>query len=140
MKTNPETGELTLESGFVLSPLTTLPDFLSTPEGVRAKLLVKNERWSSFRFEEIGETIACTVLFKSDTLESIHLSMADPKFGNRWKEWSEEKELKRKNANDQWLIGKGLVPGKKYNWGSVTSGYDQKAGSSIILIRYQNDR
>jgi hypothetical protein len=138
LKTNPKTGELTLESGLVLSPLLTRSVFLSSPNGARAKRIVDNAPWRSFRFEENEESLAVIVFFKGETLESVQITVTGPELGTSWENWSEEKELKRKRANDQWLIGKGLVPDKIYSWGTVWSGYDRKDGSSSIIIRYQN--
>jgi hypothetical protein len=136
MKPNPKTGELTLPSGTVLSPRLTRSVFLSSAEGKGAEVSVKNEPWCSFRFEDHEDSMGVIVFFKGEILESVHLSINDPRFGTSWEDWSEEKELGRKRANDQWLKSNGLPPGKRYSWGSVWSDYSPKSGYSLIVIQY----
>jgi hypothetical protein len=138
MKPNPKTGELLLPSGTILSPRLTRSVFLSSVEGMQAKVSVKNEPWCSFRFEDHEDSLGIVVFFKGENLESIHFSLSDPKFGNGWEDWSEARELERKQANNQWLKKNDLIPGKRYSWGSVWSDYDPKSGSSMIVVRYGN--
>lgn len=136
MKPNPKTGELVLSSGAILSSRLTRSAFLSSEEGARANVVVKNEPWCSFSFEEREDSWIVVVYFKDEHMESVHLSINDSKYGTGWENWSEEKELERKKAHDRWLRSNGLVPGMQYSWGSVWSDYDPKSGSSMIVIRY----
>lgn len=99
-------------------------------------MVVKNEPWCSFHFEDREDSLGIVVVFRGERLKSVSISIDDPRFGSGWEDWSEKKELERKQANDRWLTGKGLVPGKNYAWGSVWSEYDPKSGSSMIVIRY----
>jgi hypothetical protein len=138
MKADPKTGDLTLASGSILSSRLSRSGFLASPEGRGAKLVVRNDPWCSFRFDEIEESMAIVVYFNQEELESVELSISDPKFGNAWNDWSEAKELQRNKANADWLDGKGLVPGTAYSWGTIWSDYDPKSGSSAISIRYQD--
>ena len=138
MKPNPKTGELSLPDGTVLSPRLTRSVFLSSAEGAQAKVVVKNEPWCSFHFEDREDSLGVVVVFRGERLKSVSISIDDPRFGSGWEDWSEKKELERKQANDRWLTGKGLVPGKNYAWGSVWSEYDPKSGSSMIVIRYSD--
>jgi hypothetical protein len=141
IKPDPKTGELAIPlSGTILSSRLTRSAFLSSIEGSQAKVHVKNEPWCSFRFEESEDLLVVIVQFKDENLESINLSINDPKFGNDWKDWSEQKELGRKQANNNWLASHGFFPGKKYSWGSVWSDYDARSGSSMIVIRYQGQK
>ena len=100
---------------------------------------IRNEPWCSFHFEDREDSLGVVVVFKGEHLESVSLSINHPKFGSSWEEWSEKKELERKQANDQWLTDGGLIPGKNYSWGSVWSEYDPKSGSSMIVIRYSDN-
>lgn len=140
MNPNPKTGELTLPSGMVLSPRLTRSLFLSSVEGKQAEVSVKNEPWCSFRFEDREDLLGVIVFFKGETLESVHLSVNAPRFGTGWEDWSEEKELERKQANNQWPKSHGLTPGKRYSWGSVWSDYSPKSGYSLIVIDYGDRR
>jgi hypothetical protein len=140
MKANLITGEFTLPSGTILSPGITRSTFLLSVEGMTAEVSVRNEPWCSFRFEDLQDSLGVIVFFKGKDLESIHLSINDPKFGTSWEDWSEAKELERKQANDRWLKSNGLLPGKTYSWGSVWSDYSPKTGHSLIVIDYRNGR
>jgi hypothetical protein len=138
MKTNPKTGELILSSGIILSSRLTRSTFLSSAVGARANVEVKNEPWCSFRFEESEDSWIVVVYFKEEQLEAVNLSINDPEYGTGWEDWSEERELDRKQAHDRWLRSNGFVPRNKYSWGSVWSDYDPKSGASMIVIRYQS--
>ena len=139
MKPNPKTGELALASGTILSPQLTRSMFLSSPEGIQAKIHVQNEPWCSYRVDDHEGPLIIVVFFQGERLESISLYMNDPKFGTSWEDWSEKKELERKQAGDDWLKKNGLKAGKNYGWGSLWSDYSPQDGSSNIVIRYGNN-
>ncbi len=136
MKPNPNTGEFILRSGTVISPQLTHSEFLSSVEGSISKVNVKNEPYCSYRFEDNEDSLVMIAYFKGEKLESIHISLLNPEFGTNWSDWSEEKQLNLKQANDSWLMKNDLTPDKQYSWGSVNSAYDQKSGSSHIVIKY----
>lgn len=138
MKPNSETGELTLASGTVLSSVLSRSMFLSSAEGVRAQINVQNEPWCSYRFEDHEDSLIVVVFFKGESLESISLYVDDPRFGTGWNDWSEQKEMERKRAGDEWLKKNELKVGKNYAWGSVWSGYSPQSAASSIVIRYKN--
>lgn len=138
MKPNPKTGELTLASGTILSSHLTRSMFRLSPEALQAKINVQNEPWCSFRFEDHEDSLSITVFFHGERLESVSLYINDPRFGTSWEDWSEQKELERKQAGDEWLKKNGLKPGKNYAWGSVWSDYSPQSGFSDIVIRYGN--
>lgn len=137
MKINPATGELTLQSGLVLSSRLGRTQFLASREGTASTVFVRNEPWCSFRLGESEGNAAVAVFFKAEVFESVQFSVVDPKFGTGWDDWSQEKEMQRKVANDEWRITRGLTPGKKYTWGSVWSGFDPKGGFSSAVVRYE---
>ena len=139
MKANPNTGELNLPSGTILSPQLTRSMFLISVEGTLAIVSVENEPWCSFRFEDSEDQLGIIVFFKGEKLESVQFASIDPKFSASWNDWSEEKEEERKKRNNQWLMRNDLIPGKEYLWGSVWSNFDGKSGSSEIVLRYKND-
>lgn len=136
MKPNPTTGEFLLASGVLLSPHSSRTSFLSSVEGAQAKVLVKNEPWCSFHLSAGSSPLSVSVYFKGEFLDSIHFSVSGAEYGSSWGDWSEEKEMKRKSANDAWLQKYELTPGQTYSWGSVWSGYDPKGGFSSIVVRY----
>jgi hypothetical protein len=132
MIANRETGEIVLESGTVLSPRTTRSDFLRSPEGAASSMLVRNEPWCSFKFAVPAESLVLAVFFNGESIQAMHLAIVDADSAP----WSHEAELRRKEANDRWLLSKGLTPGKTYAWGSVWSGYDPKGGSSSAVLSF----
>jgi hypothetical protein len=139
MKINSSTGGLELESGLMLSPALSRSQFLASPVGLASTVLVRNEPWISFRLEAAAENVVLAVFFKAEALESVDIAVIDPRFGAGWDDWSQEKEMQRKAANDQWLLAHGLTPGKKYAWGSVWSGFDPKGGFSNAVIHYATE-
>lgn len=136
MKSDENTGFFTLVNGERLGPSTTRSEFLLSPLGRSSKVLIKNEPWCSFRFTVPEETTSFAAYFKGEILDSIHITVVGAEYGKDWNDWSEEKEMARKLANDKWLMSVGLTPGAQYPWGSVWSGYDPKGGFSSAVVRY----
>jgi len=56
---------------------------------------------------------------------------------NHWENWSEDNELKRKELHDKWLEENLGIPPYAYDWGTVSSTYDSRAGSSSITFTYK---
>ena len=136
-KTN---GELVIESiPLRIGPRLSRSEFLSLPVGKAAKIVVKNEPFCSYnigRHKISGLIFIVIIYFYNESLESVSLTSVDEKSGQSWADWSEEKELEKKEIHDRWLnqmLGKSS---SHYKWGEVWSGYDPKAGFSSIEIRY----
>jgi hypothetical protein len=77
-----------------------------------------------------------TIYFYNDLLESVSLYSVDGKSGESWSDWSEQKELEKKEIHDRWLTNLLGKAASYYRWGEVSSGYDPKGGFSSIEIRY----
>lgn len=103
---------------------------------MRSAVFVRNEPWCSFRLAETDHDVAVVVYFKGELLQSVQVCVVDPEFGTGRHDRSHEKEMRRKAANDQWLLARGVTPGKKYAWGSVWSGFDPNGGLSSAVVRY----
>ena len=74
--------------------------------------------------------------FCGEALMRVELCNADDQYGKSWNDWSEEKELLRKRSHDEWLkrvLGDGDYV---FPWGRVVSVYDQKGGTSRIIVEY----
>ena len=136
MRIDPATGELTLQSGLVISPALSRMDFLASPDGAGSTVYVSNEPYRSFSLATRQDGAGVIVFFEGETLTGVHLSVADPSRGATWADWSRENEMQRKAANDEWLDAHGVSPGMPYAWGSVWSGYDDKSGFSRAEIWY----
>lgn len=72
-------------------------------------------------------------------IDSIHLSVQNSADLPSWDNWSESEELEKKANHDEWLLRNIGKPPYQYNWGQIGSYYDSKSGSSMIVIRYNND-
>ena len=83
-----------------------------------------------------GEVFFVVLYFYGQQLESIDLANASQEFGTSWNDWSEEKEMKRKEAHDRWLISQTGADARDYDWGSIYSDYDPRSSGSSIVIRY----
>ena len=56
---------------------------------------------------------------------------------NPWSHWSESNELRRKALHDMWLEENLGNPPYDYSWGTVSSTYNPRAGSSTITFAYK---
>ena len=83
------------------------------------------------------ETFFVALYFYGKKLESIDLAIAAPELGASWDDWSEEKEMKRKEKHDVWLIAQTGCASHVYDWGEIDSAYDPRSGGSSITIRYR---
>jgi hypothetical protein len=135
-----KSGELMIESiPLRIGPSLSRKEFLSLPGGKSASIVVKNEPFCSYnigKHEISGLGFTVTVYFYDELLESISMSSVNDELGTSWSDWSEQKELKRKELHDRWL--KNILGNRSphHKWGEVWSGYDAKGGFSSIEIRY----
>ena len=101
-----KSGELMIKSiPLRLGPRLPRSEFLSFPIGKSAKIVVKNEPFCSYnigKHEISGFIFAVTIYFYYETLESISISSVDNESTLR-SDWSEEKELEKKEIHDRWL-------------------------------------
>ena len=95
-----------------------------------------------------GREFGVHLVFEGERLDSYALSLHDPQYGTSWDDWSEAKELARRNAHDAWLeagLGKGKSEGAgrarelryTFPWGRVWSSFDPKGGASSIGVRFR---
>jgi hypothetical protein len=131
-------GELLIESIPVkLGPTFTRDELSSLPIAFESRVV--NEPYHSYslgRHPIGGEPFFVVLDFYGQKLESIELANSSEEFGMSWKDWSEEKQLKRKEAHDAWLIAQTNRASHRYGWGAIASAYDPKSGGSSITIRY----
>jgi hypothetical protein len=77
-----------------------------------------------------------SLFFRGERLNIVSLMGIEPCFS--WEDHSEEKEYRRKVLHDAWLAG-SLGRRRRYPWGTVWSGYDERGGYSSIDVRYLTD-
>jgi hypothetical protein len=133
-------GELVIESiSLRIGPRLSRTEFLSIPIGKSASIVVKNEPYCSYnigRHEISGLVFIVIIYFYDELLESVNLTSVNDKSSESWSDWSEQKELERKEIHDRWLKNILGNASSNYKWGEVWSDYDSKAGFSSIEIRY----
>jgi hypothetical protein len=134
-----KSGELLIDAiPLRIGPRLSRTEFLSLPVGKSASIIVRNEPFCSYNIgthEISGLIFTVTVYFYGELLESVSISFVENE-STSLSDWSEQKELEKKEIHDTWLKS---LPGKAsshYKWGEVWSGYDPKAGFSSIEIRY----
>jgi hypothetical protein len=75
---------------------------------------------------------------KNDIIDLVNLSLSNSENLPSWDNWSESEEQRKKEEHDKWLLNKIGIPPYNYDWGTVSSNYDPRSGSSMITIRYNN--
>jgi hypothetical protein len=135
-----KTGELTIES----IPVTLGPGFRHDELqslAVDSSPQVLNESHRSYSIGDLeisGLRFVVTLYFFGNTLESIELMCSGKEFGSSWEDWSEERELRRKEAHDLWLTKQLGHASHVYEWGEIGSDYDPRSGASTVVIRYRS--
>lgn len=82
-----------------------------------------------------SEGVGLVLRFLDGKLAEVNLAFANP--DSDWNSWSEAKEESAKSVHDNWLASQLGEPPYIFNWGNVESLQDQRAGCSLILIRYK---
>jgi len=92
-----------------------------------------------FKTKEIkGYFFHIGLCFKDDFLDFVDfrfLTLEELK-NDTWDNWSEEKELKKKERYENWLDD-SIGSNRQFIWGKTVTYYDSKGGSSGILIKYK---
>lgn len=71
-----------------------------------------------------------------EKLMLCHMIVQDNDDISSWETWSREKELKKKEKNDIWLLNETNRINFSYKWGRVRSIYNELEGSSYIVFEY----
>ena len=135
------TGEITIESVPIrFGADFSRGEFLHSPLVKNASVFVKNEPYCSYQigtFRADDLSLIISLWFFGKKLESVELvHHTAEQFGSSWADWTEENELKRKAIHDAWLEKQLGKPPYIYDWGAVSSVYDERSGGSSIVVRY----
>ena len=149
---DPDTGSLVLPGGRIdrdISPLA----LLASPLGADARREDLPAGWTHVYFgsgDPDGNAFGVALHFDGDRLYGYSVSLADPRYGTSWDDYTEEKQFAKRNAHDAWLIaslGEGTRepsprgPELRYAlpWGDVWSTFDARGGSTSIGVRFRRE-
>ena len=125
-----------------IGPLTGKDQFLSSLLGREAKRIASNSPFETYQVEVppgalMANKVEVVLQFYFDKIESISLyALSDRSVS--WDDWSEKREIERKELHDRWLVNHlGICQGK-FPWGELTSSYDARVGMSSICLRYSH--
>ena len=142
---DPDTGAITVDEPLlVISHLTTLQDLM--PHAVTdPKVPTSLPPWSSVRLPRVyiqREPWVIIAAFHDSRLDSVSLTVARPEFGADWSQWSEQRERSRQSFHDEVLLRDlgGTSGVYRFDWGVVTSIYDERSGGALISVRYTPTR
>jgi hypothetical protein len=132
MKIDIRSGRVDFDCGAVERG-TSRDEFLDSPAGAGAELLLENGPHRTYRIRPEGG-LAATVYFKGPRLLSVTWQLAlSP---DKESVWSVEHELERKELHDDWLRAGMGEPPYQYPWGRIESDYDPKGCASSVIINY----
>ena len=123
-----------------ISPSLSRSDFLASPMAEGASICIKNEPWCSW---DLCQAVVpdgrwyLRLFFYGEKLTTVELSFADANEERSWSDWSKEKELARKRRHDQVLSQTLETQPYLFSWGRVNSNFDERSGSSSIVISYE---
>ena len=143
-----ETGALTVREGRI-SPDITRSAFATSPMAAGSSVDDMRTGWAQVTLAaqvDRGWTWGVRLLFDGERLDGYRLWIADARFGVSWDDWSEDKELARRDAQDAWLVeqlGEGVrierpsgsVLTYSLPWGEAWSGYDPRSAGSDVGVR-----
>src|SRR5690242_14743999 len=117
------TGEITIGSpSLKIRPSFTRDDLAALPIPRQPQIAHGPYHSYSLGTQSIGnETFFVALYFYDQKLESVELAISAKEFGTSWDDWSEEKELKRKEAHDNWLTAHTGRAACAYDWGEIGS-------------------
>lgn len=139
---NIEKGELCLlESDISINPVLKKSEVYNSriyKEYLRNEIDIGNSfYWFHFKLITLlGVEMYIGLCFYGEHLNSVHMAIVSNDFGTSWNDWSKEKELERKKAHDSWLLKNIGNPPYVYNWGTISSVYDNKGAVSKIIINF----
>ena len=139
---DPASGKIQLPSdGLEIGPELTRESFLASSIASRSCEKIRNEANRSIELPGVqyeGHPIAWSLRFNGLNLWSVSIACMDDEFGRLWSEWSEHRELARKQLHDSLLesILGNSWHGRQFRWGRVESVYDPKSGGSGITVSY----
>lgn len=106
---------------------------MATDAGAKARLMVENQGWSTYRFSPDQKTFF-VVQFKNGVIEQVRIALTLK--GDAPNPWTVESEAERKLLHDKMLRDQLGVSPYQFGWGKIESVNDPKSGASQIILSY----
>jgi hypothetical protein len=133
-----ETGTLHFPHlALTLAPKQELAHFLATGIAARAKKGFTNQEWQWYLLRQNigdGQGLWVSLGFSYDWITQVSFGYG-PESEWDWSKWSKEKELARSDEYQRELE-RQLGSRGQFPWGIANAGYDDKAASAEIFVRY----
>jgi hypothetical protein len=136
---DPERGTLKFAAlGLTLTPKQSLDAFLATDVGTRCQNGGANDGWQRYYLARLplkdGQMMGISLYF-------FHACLAEVRLGYRpgseaeWSTWSKDRERDRVDLYQREIV-RQLGRRGRFHWGLADAGYDDKAASAILFVRY----
>ena len=138
-----------------LASETTIDDFTKSNLFAEARSLGENPPYARYQIGPVtawSETCYAILYFRAGRLSEMQIAVSREEDGTSWADWSEEKELVKKQFHERLLQGmlgsrqrehaqgssdpRSSPVRYEFPWGVGMSVYDPKGGSSSISVRY----
>jgi hypothetical protein len=138
---NIETGNLIIDSiPGTIGPSMSRSEFLASTLALKATIVLANEQYHIYSIGALpisGFSFFIALQFYGDILDHISLSYkSSPAEASSWNDWSLDQELQKKDIHDRWLTRTLDSEIREFQWGRITSVYDDRIGASSIHISY----
>ena len=133
-------GHLLLSNDFEVSPDKKPEDLLLYFGQKNVKIRDIKNGWEHYVISNIKKGNIYfwgTFYFENDILSFLSFVIDDKLIlTDSWDNWSEEKELQKREHYDKWLTEQ-LGKKREFSWGTVGAFFDNKGGQSSIVLRYR---
>ena len=134
------TGLLTIPGEITIKPLSEKRELYDFFKNNNAETWNVKNGWEHYylrNFKIENKYFFFDFMFYNEILNRVDFCFYDNPVKNAsWDEWSETKELERKEEFENWLT-KESGNARDFAWGKVNAYYDSKGGSSGITIAYE---
>lgn len=132
-------GKVDIGHGLIVGPGFTESEFLGSPSGMAANVLIKNGVHHSYKLqntEVVGKNFVPLLYFSTGVLTQIQLHPV-AEVNESWSAYSPSSETAKKFANDSWLTKTlGEAPPYSFDWGMIESVFDANGGMTFVIFRY----
>ena len=132
-------GYLDLFGLRVIGPNLLETSFLNSSLYSSAQFDSGNDGWTRYRGEGLldnGQECLFTLFLYDGILKTVSWQPKWQGAPASWKDWTEEKQLKVNELNNQLLAQVLGPPPYDYEWGRISASYDPRSGSSDIYVVY----